>query len=155
MQYKFCPKCGGTLDNIKCTKCGFAFYQNSKPTATAVLIEDGKVLMTKRNAEPRKDTWNLPGGFLESGEDPIEGLRREIREELGVEIEVKDFLGFFMDKYDFADITYDTLNLAWICTVASGTLKAADDAAAIEWFPLNNLPDLSFKCDKEILDAAR
>jgi len=162
MQYQFCPKCAASLQEIteedhkrlKCPNCGFIFYQNSKACSAGVIIEDGKVLLGKRKREPQQGMWNIPGGFLESDEHPLDGLHREIREELGVEIEVGDFLGFFMDKY--GPENYDTLNIAWICKIKSGTPKAADDVEELKWFALNDLPkNLAFKNDVEILKALR
>ncbi len=55
------------------------------------LIHDreGRVLLIKRKFEPNKGRWSLPGGLLETGEALIEAGRREVREELGVELEVE------------------------------------------------------------------
>jgi ADP-ribose pyrophosphatase YjhB (NUDIX family) len=142
MRYSFCPKCGGRLEDTICTKCGFVFYQNAKATASAVIVDGKKTLLGKRKNNPRKGMWDTLGGFLEGSEHPIDGLRREIREELGVEIEVEDFLGFFMGKYIYQEIEYDTLNLAWICRIKSGEPKANDDISEIVWFDLDNLPEV-------------
>jgi 8-oxo-dGTP diphosphatase len=55
------------------------------------LIHDGegRVLLVKRKFEPNKGKWSLPGGLLETGERLLEAGRREVREELGVELEVE------------------------------------------------------------------
>lgn len=53
---------------------------------------DGKVLLIKRKFEPNKGKWSLPGGLLELGEDPEEGAKREIREEVGLETTVEGLL---------------------------------------------------------------
>ena len=50
--------------------------------------------------EPRQGYWDLPGGFLEEGEEPLDGLRREFREETGLEVEPVEWLGAFVDPYD-------------------------------------------------------
>ena len=52
--------------------------------------ERGKVLMIKRKFEPNKGRWSLPGGLLETGETLEEAGRREVREELGVEVDVEE-----------------------------------------------------------------
>jgi 8-oxo-dGTP diphosphatase len=56
------------------------------------LIHDreGRILLIKRRFEPNKGRWSLPGGLLETGETLMEAARREVREELGVEIEVEE-----------------------------------------------------------------
>jgi len=53
---------------------------------------DGKVLLIKRKFEPNKGKWAPPGGLLEVGEDPEEAARREVREELGLEVQVEGLL---------------------------------------------------------------
>lgn len=99
-----------------------------------------------------KGVWDFLGGFLESGEHPEDGLRRELREETGLEIEKANLLGMFIDKYP--DYDYDTLNIAYICQV-TGIPKANDDVAELKWFPLNNLPELPFKNARETVTALR
>jgi 8-oxo-dGTP diphosphatase len=54
--------------------------------------KEGKVLMIKRKFEPNKGRWSLPGGLLEVGEDPEEAAKREVREELGLEVAVEGLL---------------------------------------------------------------
>ena len=93
--YKYCPVCAGRLINkpsaklghLTCRQCGFIFYQNSKPTSSAFIINSlGQVLLAKRAINPKKGYWDSPGGFLENGEAPLAGLNREIKEELGVRL---------------------------------------------------------------------
>ena len=96
MKYSFCPKCGNKLKIVKhenktrlqCASCGFIFYQNAKPTAS-VLIENnkGEILLTRRAIEPLKGYWDTAGGFCEEDEHPENAARREIKEELGIDIE--------------------------------------------------------------------
>jgi 8-oxo-dGTP diphosphatase len=57
-----------------------------------VFIQNGLVLLLKGNRGLTEDRWTLPGGFIRFGEDPVEGLRREVREELGVEADIGDLL---------------------------------------------------------------
>src|ERR1700722_5920571 len=54
--------------------------------------EQGRVLLIKRKFEPNKGRWSLPGGLLETGEDPEDAARREVREELGLEAKVEGLL---------------------------------------------------------------
>jgi ADP-ribose pyrophosphatase YjhB (NUDIX family) len=53
-------------------------------------VRDGKALVTVRAREPEKGRIDVPGGFVEVGEHPVKGIEREVREELGVEIEVAE-----------------------------------------------------------------
>jgi len=64
-------------------------YPESPVVGVGVVIFDGaSVLLAKRGQEPAKGTWSLPGGAVELGEKVIDALKREIREEIGIEIEV-------------------------------------------------------------------
>ena len=66
--------------------CQLCSFRNPKGTATAVILMDNKLLLLKRKQEPYKGRWDLPGGFMKEGETPEETIRREISEELEVEI---------------------------------------------------------------------
>jgi len=149
MIYKFCPKCGGKLGKIKeenhqrlvCQNCHFVFYQNSKPTASAIIFDDKKrILLTKRAVEPKKNYWDFPGGFLEEGEYPQDGLKREIFEELGVKIKIIKMLGIFMDNYKTDGVNYSTLNIYYLVKIIHGQLKPMSDIMAIRWFGKEELP---------------
>lgn len=161
--YKFCPKCAGKLkyqsfDSAQhpvCQKCGFIFFQNSKPTAGAV-IEDGKgrVLLHKRAESPRRGYWDILGGFLNNGEDPIVGLKREMKEELGVNIKVGDLVGIYTDSYmrDEAIKNY-TLNIQYKVRLKTNSLKPNQEIAELKWFSENEVPwnKLAFKSQHLIL----
>lgn len=146
-QFKFCPVCAGKLnieiheekERLVCSQCGYTLYENSKP-CTAVLVEkDGKLLLTKRGVNPFKDWWDLPGGFLENGEDPIEGAARELLEETGLEIEVTDLLGIQVDRY--GDEGVYTLNFHYLARPAGGTPTPKSDVSEIGWFTPDDLPE--------------
>lgn len=164
MNYRYCPKCGGDLKEaflneekqprLKCQKCDFIFYQNSKPTSSALIVAGGKILLGKRKINPAKGDWDIPGGFLEWGEHPEAGLRREIREELGVEIKIKNLLGIFMDTYGASGEA--TLNICYIAEIEHGEPCPADDLEESKWFDLNKLPEnLAFKNGRDMFEALR
>src|SRR5262245_34287990 len=103
-EWKACPRCGSPLEHeersVHCPSCGLEEYANPAPTASA-LIRDGagKILLARRAHDPGAGLWDLLGGFLDEGEEPVEGLRRELREETGLEIEPGVFLGGIPDRY--------------------------------------------------------
>ena len=132
-------------------KCHFIFYQNSKPTASAVIFKGNKVLLAKRAIEPNKNYWDLPGGFLEEGEHPLTGVRREIKEELGVSIKIIKILGIYMDRY-LSKYLESTLNIYYLARIKKGKIKPDDDISEARWFAKNTLPkSLAFKSNKEAL----
>lgn len=108
--------------------------------------------MTVRAKEPDKGKLDLPGGFLQLGEHPDDGAKREIKEELGVEIQINEYLGFAVDRYG-KDGEY-TLNVGVIASIIRGTPQAADDAAGIEWInPKTVAADrLAFTNNQKFLD---
>jgi ADP-ribose pyrophosphatase YjhB (NUDIX family) len=162
MNYEYCPKCGASLktrdehgvDRLTCSVCGFVFYQNSKPTATALVLDGDKVLLAKRAGEPFKGMWDTPGGFLENGEHPEDGARRELLEETGLTIELQGFLGIFMDTY--GENGDATLNICYTAKKISGEEAPQDDVAELRWFPIADTPEkMAFKNGDEMLRALR
>jgi ADP-ribose pyrophosphatase YjhB (NUDIX family) len=146
--YRFCPKCGAGLltqlmegqERLVCEGCGFVLYVNPRPTTCAVVVEGDRVMLVRRAVAPRRGCWDLPGGFLERGEHPAEGIKRELREETGLEIELLEALGFFLDAYPEPGET--TLNLYYIARVIGGEPKPGSDVAEIRWFPRDALPPM-------------
>lgn len=148
MSYNFCFHCGAQLPSANesfapqhCANCGRTHYHNSKPCAGALIVRDGRVLLVKRAVEPFKDHWDLPGGFLEAGEHPLDGMFREVREETGLDVRVLGFLGEYIDRYHYQDEEFYTLSSYYVVEPMSGTLRAADDVDAFQWFALDALPD--------------
>jgi 8-oxo-dGTP diphosphatase len=164
--WRFCPRCRGDLrlepGSATCPGCGSSYYANSEPTACAVCVDDdGRVLLVRRAHAPFAGFWDLPGGFLEEGEHPLDALRRELREETGLDVEPERFLGVWMDWYRESDEEPNstaTLNLCWTGRVTGGRPQAADDVSELRWFARGELPpreSLAFTNVALILDAWR
>jgi NAD+ diphosphatase len=160
--WQWCPRCReelrGDEQRVECPACGFTAYASSKATVGA-LIEDGeRVLLARRAKEPFMGLWDIPGGFLEEGEHPHDGLRRELREETGLEVEPVDFLGVWMDRYGGDSTAEATLNLYWTARAFAGEPQAADDVDDLRWFDRDELPapgELAFQNVPLVLAAWR
>ena len=141
---------------MSCPSCGLVEYANPAPTASALVGDDeGGILLARRAGDPGRGLWDLPGGFVDQGEDPLETLRRELREEAGVEIDVGEFLGGIPDTYGEDGIS--TVNLYWAAAIADGELRPADDVAELAWFPADALPprgEFAFANTIEVLERA-
>lgn len=76
---------------------------NTLVVAAAVIIEDGRVLLTQRKSGAHlAGAWEFPGGKVEAGEDPRDALARELREELGIEAEAGEVLDVTFHRYEEA-----------------------------------------------------
>ena len=92
----------------------------------AILIQDGRLLATQRGYGPWKDWWEFPGGKVEQGEEPREALRREMQEELAVDIEPGKLVATV--EYDYPD--FQLSMLCFPCRVAAGTPTLLEHEAA-------------------------
>jgi 8-oxo-dGTP diphosphatase len=99
------------------------------------------VLLARRKHDPYANWWDLPGGFLEEGEHPLDALRRELREEAGVEIEPGRFVGVWMDRYGEGEEAPTTINLYWTARITSGEPRPADDVEELRWFAVDAFPE--------------
>jgi ADP-ribose pyrophosphatase YjhB (NUDIX family) len=163
--WKHCPRCGTGLEpldggaRIECPECGFRAYASSKPTASGLVLgDDGRILLARRAQEPDRGKWDLPGGFLNEGEEPRDGLRRELMEEASLEVEPLEFFDVVVDRYGEGDDSQWTLNLYWTCRVLRGEPKPADDVAELRWFARDELPppaELAFRNNVKVLSRWR
>lgn len=148
--FRFCPACGSNLEQpdneggALCSSCDRSWYRNSSPTVGCVIIRDGKALVTVRGREPEKGRLDVPGGFLMAGEHPIDGLKREVKEELGVEIDVdiSDCLSMVPHRYgkegDFV------LALGFAARFIGGEVRPTDDVEDVHWVSHEQLDKLDF-----------
>jgi ADP-ribose pyrophosphatase YjhB (NUDIX family) len=83
------PDDGDTRERAVCPACNTIHYQNPLNVVGTVPYWGDKVLLCKRNIEPRKGKWTLPAGFLELGETTAQGAARETDEEAGARIELE------------------------------------------------------------------
>ena len=115
-----------------------------------VLIEDNKILLIKRAAEPFKGEWALPGGRIEEDETAEQCLRREMKEETGLEILPESLVGVYSDpKRDPRGI----VAAVYLVKRVGGEPKGGDDAAEAKWFETENLPPLCADHSKIVKDA--
>lgn len=86
---------GDDRERRVCDHCGFVDYENPHVLAGSVVAHDGGILLCRRAITPRDGYWTLPAGYLELGESPEEGARREAREEACAEIEIDRLLAVY------------------------------------------------------------
>lgn len=121
----------------------------------AVIIHEGKVLLIRRGQPPYEGHWALPGGFVEYGEEVEDAAVREAKEETSLDVSLIGLLGVY--SAPDRDPRHHTVSVAFLAEPArplrADEARGASDAAAAEWFPLDELPDLAFDHDQILYDA--
>lgn len=152
-KFKYCPVCGSKhfkVNNFKskrCQDCGFTYYANPCSATAAFIINDrNEMLVVRRAKEPAKGTLDLPGGFVDMYETVEEGMRREIKEETGLEVGEIRYLFSSPNVYMYSGLGVHTLDMDFLIRVHGDAVAvtAADDAAACFWVPLNQVNPVEF-----------
>jgi ADP-ribose pyrophosphatase YjhB (NUDIX family) len=143
--FRFCPRCGAARpaddrgkSPLECPVCKLVFYFNPCVAAAAFVFDShGRILLIRRAREPSAGMLGVPGGFIDFGESAEEGLRREVREEVGIEIDRMRFLVSFPNIYHYREVTYPVVDLYF--TAHAGDPEAVrplDAVESVEWrFP--------------------
>lgn len=132
--FRFCPNCQSQnfeFDNcvkFLCNNCGFVYYHNIAAAVAVILTFEDKILFTVRNIDPDKGKWDLPGGFIDPNENAQEAACREIKEELGLNLQPSDlkFVTTSPNYYLFKNVPYRTMDLFFECNLPSETIKITD-----------------------------
>ncbi len=100
-----------------------------------VVISDGRALLIRRGSPPLERQWSIPGGMLEVGETLLDGVRRELTEETGIEVRVLDLIEVFeritLDGEGKA--RYHFVVLDYLCERVRGEPRAGSDVTDVAW----------------------
>jgi 8-oxo-dGTP diphosphatase len=133
--------------------------QNISITTDAIIFciidEQLKVLLVKRGNDPYKGMWSFPSGFLDEGEDLVDGMKRELEEETGLKIKHAKQLRAYGTPG--RDPRGHTVSVAFVAQIEAkdSEVKAGDDAAEVEWFNIHRLPELAFDHADILKDALK
>lgn len=143
MVFEFCPRCTSThvqMENhyrLECLHCGFVYFHNVAAAVAVVLKFENKVLFTIRNNEPDKGKLDLPGGFVDPGERGELAACREIKEELGLDLDVSNlkYITSAPNNYLYKTVLYKTLDLffEYELDAAAIHIEAPDEIQSIAW----------------------
>lgn len=163
-EYSYCPYCANRLEDRAmgktfrraCATCGFVHFADPKVAVIGRIEHDGKVLLARRGVDPGRGLWALPGGYMDAGEMPEPALQREIREEVGLEIRVRDLVAIY------PMINTGGASLGIVLAYRAEPLEplatpvAHDDVTEVAWFRPQEVPDdLAFPSTREQIAAWR
>ncbi len=109
-----------------------------------VVLRGNQVLLMKRANRHGLDRWSTPGGHLDHGESPTECARREVLEEVGLELDHIEFLAITDDRFPESGRHYITIWMVAHIENGDATIVAADEVAELGWFAPDNLPSPLF-----------
>lgn len=128
-------------------------YKSPKLTVDGIIVDNGKIVFISRKNPPFKDSWALPGGFVEYGEKVEDAIVREVLEETGLETKIKCLFGVYSDPS--RDPRGHTVSVVFVLDVVGGALCSGDDAKSVKFFDLDRLPDLAFDHEKIVDDYVK
>jgi 8-oxo-dGTP diphosphatase len=127
-------------------------------TSTAIIpFPNDKILLIKRNTAPFTGYWALPGGRMDPGETVEQTIVREVKEETGLDVEITQKIGEYIEKGIKDDVDYEYYPTCFVVKVVGGELKKQDsEIQDIKQFSLSALPlPLAFEHDQMIKDYLR
>ena len=119
----------------------------------ATVFRNDQVLLIRRGNPPLYGDWSLPGGRVKEGEDLKKALRREIREECSIDIEVGDLITEFeyIERDDDNRVKYHYVVFDFKAQYVRGKLVRASDALEVRWVPLEQLKE--FDLSEEVCEV--
>lgn len=141
--FKYCPNCQSEdfefPDNRRflCASCGFTYYHNIAAAVAVVFTFEDKILFTVRKVDPDKGKLDLPGGFIDPGENAEAAACREIQEELGIEVGPIDlkYITSAPNNYLYKNVPYRTLDVFYECPLQTDEIHihAEDEIQELIW----------------------
>ncbi len=158
MEIKFCTACGSSTlqkvppedDHVRavCSGCGLVHYNNPKIVVGCIPEWEGKILLCKRNIEPRIGKWTLPAGYLENGESVQAGAVRETREEAMAEVKI-------INPYRLFNITFvDQIYFMFRAAMASDQFGPTSESSHVRLFDEKEIPwdQIAFEVIRQTLE---
>lgn len=158
-EFSYCPHCAARLESRRigggprmvCPSCQFVHFRNPGVGAAVVVRdEEGRVLMVKRGPEATQPgLWSIPAGYVDYGEDVREAAARELFEETGLRAQIGEPVFVASNFHDPAKLT---VGIWFEGSIIGGELAPGDDAIDAGWFALDDLPELAFDTDRDLLE---
>jgi mutator protein MutT len=155
MAAAYCRECGAALETRPafgkmrsvCPNCGYTHFEDPKVAVGVVVERDGRIVLGRRNHEPKFGCWSFPSGFVDAGEVPEDAAVREVEEETGLKVQLDRLLGVYARPGE------RVIFIAYAGHAVGGELVAGEECIEVATFPPGELPDLAFPNDGAILAA--
>jgi ADP-ribose pyrophosphatase YjhB (NUDIX family) len=157
IEFQYCPVCGGRLnsknlkseepDRLVCTKCDFVFYLDPKVVACSIVEMDGRIVLLKRDIDPQKGKWVLPGGYVDRGEEVKAAALREAEEECGLKIRARELLGVYSYPGKLSVV------VVYVAEPLGGKLIVGDETSEVGLYAPERIPweELAFQSTVDAL----
>ncbi len=142
------PDDGDAKERAVCPSCGLVHYENPLNVVGTVPHFGDKVLLCKRNIEPRKGKWTLPAGFMELNETTSEGAARETVEEAGAEFEMEGLFSLINV------VRVGQVHVFYRAKLLSDQFNPGPETMEAQLFSEQDIPwdEIAFRTVKETLD---
>ncbi len=124
-------------------------YLDPKVVGVGILEKENKILLVKRGIEPGYGLWSMPSGYINRFEKVEDAIERELLEECGIIVKADWISGVY------SNTDSPIIPLVWNLKFISGDIKPLDETLEVGFFEINNLPDLAFDHDLEIISSWR
>lgn len=161
---KYCPSCGRESLNWdgekkwSCPECNFTLYNNVAGAVAVVIRHGDEIYLTRRNREPKKGKLDLAGGFVDPRESAEETCKRELFEELQLDVDISNlkYLASLPNVYQYKEIDYHTIDLFYEYQVSEkfeASLELSEISETV-WISLQDLnpEDLAFDSQKSFFE---
>ena len=119
----------------------------------AIVMHADKIVFIRRMNEPFRGKLALPGGFVETDETTEDAVKREVREETGLNAEIIKLVGVYSNPH--RDPRGPVVSICYLMKAISGDLKASSDAREVVLLGINEIPGLAFDHNSMIHDAKK
>ena len=142
---KYCPSCSKVLElkHVEqrqrpfCPECQRVYYAQLKVGAGGLIEQEGRLLLLQRTNNPFRDCWNLPAGYAEIDESPLQTVIREVYEETGLQVKVESLV----DIYFFTDDPRGNgILIVYKCKPIGGKLTETLEGVKPTFFTASNIP---------------
>lgn len=160
VNFRYCPLCATPLaEELRdqavrpvCPACGYTQFHDPKVAVIGLILHGGRVLLGQRAMDPGRGKWSLPGGFMDAGEMPEAALQRELLEELGMRVRIRELLAIFPMDNAAGERVGIVLAYGAVPADSPQIVHVADDVQAAGWFQPDDLPaELAFASTRSLL----